>query len=99
MKETIGFKLKDISIMGRSIGSGPAVFAASIYSVGSLILLSPFLSLKEVVRDIYGEICSLLIKQRFNNKERAKLIKCPTLIIHGLLDTIVPPKHSIDLQK
>jgi hypothetical protein len=54
MKETIGYKLKDISIMGRSIGSGPAIYAASIYSVGSLILLSPFLSLKEVVRDIYG---------------------------------------------
>ncbi len=74
MKEVVGYSLKDISIMGRSIGSGPAVYIASIYSVGSLILLSPFLSLKEAVKDMYGALCSNLIKQRFNNKERVKLV-------------------------
>jgi pimeloyl-ACP methyl ester carboxylesterase len=68
MKDVVGYNLNDITIMGRSIGSGPAVYLASIYPVGSLILLSPFLSIQEAVRDLYGEICSRLIKQRFNNK-------------------------------
>lgn len=54
MKENVGFSLKDITILGRSIGSGPAVYVASIYCVGSLILLSPFLSLCCAVRDLYG---------------------------------------------
>ena len=68
MKEAVGYSLKDISILGRSIGSGPAVYIASIYHISSLILLSPFLSLCEAVKDLYGTLCSSLLKERFNNK-------------------------------
>jgi hypothetical protein len=46
MKDVIGFNLTDITVVGRSIGSGPAIYLSSIYHVSSLILLSPFLSLK-----------------------------------------------------
>ena len=40
-----GFSTEKIFVMGRSIGSGPALHLSSIYPVGALILLSPFLSL------------------------------------------------------
>ena len=59
-------------VIGRSIGSGPALHVASLYPVGGLVLLSPFLSICEVVYDLYGTLASGLLKQRFNNKERAK---------------------------
>lgn len=45
MKQVVGFHEADICLLGRSIGSGPAVYLSSIYKVGSLILLSPFLSI------------------------------------------------------
>lgn len=60
--------MKNIVVFGRSIGSGPAVFISSLYQLGGLILLSPFLSLCEAVGDIYGGIASKLLKQRFDNK-------------------------------
>lgn len=55
-------------VIGRSIGSGPALYVSSLYAVGGLVLLSPFLSLCKVVDDLYGAIASGLLKQRFNNK-------------------------------
>lgn len=54
--------------MGRSIGSGPAVYLASLYKFRALILLSPFLSIYDAVRNKFGDICANLVKQRFNNK-------------------------------
>ena len=66
-----GFSLNKILLLGRSIGSGPAVHLANLFPVGALILLSPFLSLCEAVKDLYGPIASSLLKQGFNNKERA----------------------------
>lgn len=72
--------------MGRSIGSGVAVYLASKYDVGHLILLSPFLSICEVVKDIFCEFVSKLLKNRFPNEKRIKEIRCPCLIVHGLAD-------------
>jgi hypothetical protein len=55
-------------VMGRSIGTGPAVHVASLFEVGGLVLLSPFLSLCEVVLDLYGVVASSVLKERFNNR-------------------------------
>lgn len=35
-------------VLGRSIGSAPAINVASKFNIGALILLSPFLSLKKM---------------------------------------------------
>jgi len=55
-------------VIGRSIGSGPAMHLASLYNLGGLVLLSPFLSLCEVVGELYCPFASTILKQRFNNK-------------------------------
>ena len=68
LKNQIGFDMQNIMVMGRSIGSGPALHIASLYAVGGLVLLSPFLSICEVVHDLYGILASGLLKQRFDNK-------------------------------
>ena len=86
-----------MTIMGRSIGSGVAIFLASKFRVGNLILVSPFLSLCEVVKDKYCNAFSLLLEDRFNNRDRISKVKCPCLIIHGLADEIIPYHHSISL--
>lgn len=38
-------------IFGRSIGSGPATYLASQHKPGCLVLMSPFTSLKDAVKD------------------------------------------------
>lgn len=87
-----------IIIMGRSLGSGPAIRIANKFEVGCLLLISPFTSIKEVASHHYGIFGSLLIKNRFENQENIKGVKCPVLMIHGKEDDVVPERHSETLK-
>ena len=86
-------KPSDIIIFGRSIGSGPATYLASTKQVGSLLLMSAYTSIRNVVRDYIGPFGSL-IGERFPNYERIKHVKCPVLFIHGYRDKLISYKHS-----
>jgi fermentation-respiration switch protein FrsA (DUF1100 family) len=87
----------DIMIMGRSIGSGPSCHLAAMHQVAALILLSPFSSLRDAVRTLYGKIPSLLVRDRFINRQAIQEVTSPTLIIHGKSDTLIPYSHSQEL--
>jgi len=43
------------------------------------------------------KIVDLLIEERFNNFECSKKVECPTIILHGIQDYIVPFEHSIEM--
>jgi UPF0716 family protein affecting phage T7 exclusion len=58
----IGVQLKSIFVIGRSIGTGPALFLCSYYKVAGLMLISPFLSISNLIKDKYGTIPSFLVK-------------------------------------
>jgi len=75
--------------MGRSIGTGVAVQVAAMRSPSSLILISPFTSIKDVAKHLFGNL-SVLVKERFKSVECASNVSCPTLIIHGKLDNLIP---------
>ena len=84
--------------MGRSIGSGAACHLASTFTnIRALMLISPIKSVKEVVRAKYGKVADKLLDERFNNFENAKKVKCPTVIFHGVKDTMVPFQHSLEM--
>ena len=83
--------------MGRSIGSGPACHYASTYACAGLVLISPFTSIKEVVRNSFGSLLSTFIKDRFDNLSKISQVEAPTLLIHGKEDELVPPEHSENL--
>lgn len=88
---------KNMIVFGRSIGSGPATWLASKREVGILVLMSAFTSIRGVVRDIAGKLIQYFVKERFNNLENIAKVKCPTFLVHGLKDTLIPYKHSQDL--
>ena len=48
------------------MGSGPAVYLASKYRPGALILMSPYTSIKNVVKNKVG-ILSFLVAEHFDN--------------------------------
>lgn len=86
---TKGYKANQIVILGRSLGSGPACQLA--YNMCNkhlpplgLILISPIMSCAKVVTNIWipGDL--------FTNYKLAPYITCPTLVIHGNADKIVP---------
>eukprot|EP00929_Paragymnodinium_shiwhaense_P084108 TRINITY_DN44953_c0_g1_i2.p1 TRINITY_DN44953_c0_g1~~TRINITY_DN44953_c0_g1_i2.p1 ORF type:complete len:513 (+),score=59.38 TRINITY_DN44953_c0_g1_i2:105-1643(+) len=92
-REVLRWPAENIVIFGRSIGTGPAVAIAAQNKVGGLILVSPFLSIKEVGRESLGYMANL-IGERFPNKDLMPLVKAPCLIVHGQLDTMVPVRHG-----
>lgn len=57
---TLDFKPDQIIVLGRSLGSGPAIFLASRRHIGALILISPFYSLQAVAKNLGGYFAFLL---------------------------------------
>ena len=88
----------DIVLYGRSLGSGPSCYLAAKTAlagspVGALILHSPFLSVYRVVADLNGLDLGA-VGDMFNNEKRAANVRCPTLVIHGVHDEVVPFFHG-----
>jgi len=96
--EVLRWPLGHIILLGRSVGTGPAVALAVENLVGGLVLVSPFLSVREACRERLGPVANL-ITERFPNQERMPFVRCPCLVIHGLMDKMVPPRHGEELYK
>lgn len=78
-----------IILLGRSVGSGPAVHVAARKPVAGLVLQSPFLSAYRALTRI-----PLLPFDRFPNYKDIRRVHCPVLIVHGTRDTVISPWHG-----
>lgn len=78
-----------IIVLGRSVGSGPAVHLAARRPVAGLILQSPFLSAFRVLTRVH-----LLPFDRFPNYKDIRNVHCPVLVVHGTRDTVISPWHG-----
>ena len=54
-----------IIVYGRSIGSAPATYLCSQRKPGSLILMSPFTSLRAVAENLVGNLIKFLVSERY----------------------------------
>ena len=95
---TLGFDSSKIIVSGRSMGSGPSIHLALKFRVKILVLVSPFLSIKEVTKNVFGSLASMVIKERFDNQTKMWQVGCPTIIIHGQNDKLVPFDHALVLK-
>ncbi|CAD8084525.1 unnamed protein product [Paramecium sonneborni] len=84
---------QNIILMGRSIGTGVACHLASLFKPAILVLISPFLSLQEIVKEKYPFLRKML-KERFTNKNKIIKVKSPIYILHGLKDSIVSVEQA-----
>lgn len=97
--DEVKVRYSQIVLFGRSLGSGPAVYLASQYPVGGLILVSAFSSIRAAVQSIAGRIIALAVRERFPNSQLISNVSCSTLIIHGETDGLIPVEHSMRLFK
>jgi abhydrolase domain-containing protein 17 len=72
-----------IILFGRSIGTGPASYLASRNEPCALLLMSPFTSIRDIVKEAAGKYLSYAICDRFRNIDVINSVKCPTFIVHG----------------
>jgi len=89
-----------VVLLGRSLGSGVAVFVASQRPVGGVILVTPFDSLLNVARHHYPYLpVRLLLKYPFDSAALAPSIKVPALVLTADKDAIVPGSLAGNLSR
>ena len=84
-----------ISIGGRSLGSGVAVYVASKREVSKLALITPFDSIESVAEEMYPYYpVSFILEDKFDSKSRVKEIKASTFIVMAEHDKVISKKRT-----
>jgi fermentation-respiration switch protein FrsA (DUF1100 family) len=84
-----------IVALGRSIGSGVAVYLAAKRSLCGVVLVTPYDSLRAVAQRHYPYLpVALLLKHPFDSVSRAPAISTPLLVIAAARDSVIPPEHA-----
>lgn len=84
-----------ISVIGRSLGSGVAVYLASERPVTKLVLVTAYDSLVNVARHYYWYLpVRLLLRDRYDSARRAPAVRAPVLIVTAGEDEIIPSARS-----
>ncbi|HSH00985.1 MAG TPA: alpha/beta hydrolase [Anaerolineae bacterium] len=85
-----------LSLLGKSLGTAVAIYLTTHADIKphSLILDSPFTSMREIIATHAPWAPALFLPRLYESLDRAPQITCPTLILHGQQDTLVPPSHG-----
>lgn len=87
--------ITSVTVLGESIGSGPASYHAAEASPAQLILITPFTSLRELARYHYWFYpTNWLVNNAFDNQELLTDYTGAILLIHGDRDQTVPAEMS-----
>lgn len=97
LTKTPNVNVSNIYIIGRSIGTAPAIYLSSKRKVGMLFLISPFTSIKAVAGNMFGFL-KLFVSERFVNGNYIQDVKCPVLFIHGYKDKMIPYNETLLLK-
>lgn len=85
------YKEEDITVYGRSLGTGFASYVASRNNPLRLILESPFTSIVDMGNYFYPLApAKWLIRYNFRPIEYLNTVECPIYIFHGTDDYVVP---------
>ena len=86
---------EQVVVMGRSLGTGVAVYLASKRPVSGVVLISPYDSIRGIAQGLYPYApVTWLLKHPFDSLARAPMIRAPMLMLVAEKDTIIPPPHS-----
>jgi uncharacterized protein len=83
---------------GWSLGAAVAIDLAAREKLAGLITLSAYTSKRDLARRQFPTISPTLIEHPFLSRDKIRTITCPTLIIHGRDDTLVPFTMSAELR-
>ena len=93
------YKEENITIIGYSIGSGPATILASKNNPKRLILQSPYYNFSELSSSKIPFIPKFIKRYSFATNVFITRVKAPIYIFHGDSDALIPFENSIRLSK
>lgn len=84
-------KYRNVEVVGRSLGSGVAVYVASLRPVARLILITPYNSIEELaVRQFRYLPVRWMLHDKYESWQFAPQVSAPTLIVAADNDEVVP---------
>lgn len=87
----VGKTHSEITVVGRSLGSGVAVWVASQRPVSRLILVTPYNSIQELAAQRFPWFpISWLLVDKFESWKYAPQVTAPTLLIAAGQDEVIP---------
>jgi pimeloyl-ACP methyl ester carboxylesterase len=85
----------DVTVIGRSLGSGPAVHLASVRPVARLVLVTPYDSIAELAAQQFPMFpVRWLLTDKFETFRYAPAVTAPTLIVAAEKDEVIPPAST-----
>ncbi len=87
-----------IILWGRSLGTGPANYVASIRDASALVLETPFTAAVDVAADRYPILpVASLMKDQFLSREWIVDVEEPVFVAHGTADRTISVQHGRDI--
>ena len=91
-----------VAVFGCSVGTGPAAALAGRVqaggsSVGALILLSAYTSIRDAAASLVGAVAYVFLAERWDNAAVLRTLACPVLLLHGSADEVIPFRHGEQL--
>jgi uncharacterized protein len=83
-----------IILYGRSLGTGIATYLATIHPPGTLILETPYASLKELATSQFPFVPPMLLKYPLHTDRWISAVICPVYLLHGTHDELIPYRSS-----
>jgi fermentation-respiration switch protein FrsA (DUF1100 family) len=93
----LGYKMSDVIIYGRSIGTTVAIDAAQRQDISKLVLITPLSSGSDYAKAQGMGSLLFLVGEPFPSIDKINHVKCPVLIVHGDKDEVIPQKLGMDL--
>lgn len=94
----LNYDIRNVIVMGRSIGTGVAIQVAARYSLlRGIILVSSFTSIRDVAKHAVGSLLKVFVPDIFQSLDIIGEVKVPTLFIHGKKDDFIPYIQSVQL--
>ena len=98
IKSEFNLEDRNIFVFGRSIGTSPAIYLASVRKPNALFVISSFTSIRAVADNVVGPL-KYLLKERLSSKNYIKNVTCPILFVHGQSDPLIPFKETLLLKQ
>jgi uncharacterized protein len=85
----------DIAVIGASLGTGVAVYLASLRKVDRLVLVTPFDSIANVAQEKLRLFpIAILLRDKFDSASRVRSVSAKTLVLIAEQDEMIPRARS-----
>lgn len=96
--DSISHQHGTVSVIGRSLGTGVALYLANQRPVDRVVLITPYDSIVNVAKSHYPSYpVGWFLKDRFDSIQHSQGLTQPTLVLTAANDQIIPAKNSQNL--